>query len=149
MRAAGYTEDTSRGGDEPDTALGKPRVLLAEDDECMRLLLANMLRREGLEVIEASSGVELSEKLETLRRAGDGRVVDLIISDIRMPSVSGLSVLARLRSYDWATPVILITAFGDEATHDEARRLGATAVFDKPFDLHDLRRSALELVGAS
>lgn len=60
-----------------------------------------------------------------------------------MPGKSGLEVLAGLRQSDWSTPVILITAFGDEWTHAEAQRLGATSI-DKPFDLHDLRLLARE-----
>jgi DNA-binding NtrC family response regulator len=63
----------------------------------------------------------------------------LIISDVRMPGVSGLDVLATLRREDWSTPVILMTAFGDLETRAEARRLGAKALFDKPFDVDDLR----------
>lgn len=64
-----------------------------------------------------------------------------------MPWASGLTVLAALRRYDWATPAILITAFGDDETHSEARRLGAAAVFDKPFDMRDLRRAARRVLG--
>ena len=52
------------------------------------------------------------------------------------------TVLAALRETDRTTPVILITAFGDDATHREARELGADAMFDKPFDLEDLRTAA-------
>ena len=59
-----------------------------------------------------------------------------------MPGLGGLDVLAILRCADWNTPVILITAFGDEATHAEGRDLGALAVFDKPFGV-DLLRSAV------
>jgi FixJ family two-component response regulator len=55
-----------------------------------------------------------------------------------MPGLTGLEVLAGLRKRDQSTPVILITAFGDEQTHAEAKRLGATAVIDKPFDTADL-----------
>ena len=60
-----------------------------------------------------------------------------------MPGCSGLDLLACLRHFDWNTPVILITAFGNAETHDQARRLGAFAVFDKPFDLADLETAVL------
>jgi DNA-binding response OmpR family regulator len=56
-----------------------------------------------------------------------------------MPGPSGLEVLARLREEEWATPVLLISAFDDDATHAEARRLGAVGVLHKPFDLDDFR----------
>lgn len=135
-------------GQETSATARSPRVLLAEDDEYMRHLLANALRRDGFEVVEASSGAELVTKLEEFaQQMSGGLAIDLIITDIRMPWVSGLTVLASLQGCDWAPPIILITAFGDEETHMEARRLGAVAVFDKPFDLHDLRKSARHFAG--
>jgi len=126
------------------------RILLAEDDVEMRRLLAATLRRDGYEVIEAADGIELRRLVELhLLDNREHPAVDLVITDIRMPGQSGLRVLAGLRSEDWATPVLLITAFGDEATHAEAKRMGAAAVFDKPFDLDDLRTAVLNLVGPS
>jgi len=118
------------------------RVLLAEDDGEMCRLLADALRLEGYEVTETFDGLELLDLIDALRlEVLDDYLlpVDLIISDIRMPWVSGLEVLRELRQRDRATPVILITAFGDEQTHAEARRLGACAVLDKPFDLDQFR----------
>jgi FixJ family two-component response regulator len=65
-----------------------------------------------------------------------------------MHGVTGLDVLAGLRETDWATPVILLTAFGDAELHAEAHRLGALAVFDKPFDFRDLRKLARTVAGS-
>jgi CheY-like chemotaxis protein len=64
--------------------------------------------------------------------------IDLIISDVNMPGATGIEALARLRRAELTTPVILMTAFGDKRTHDEAGRLGAELVLDKPFALEDL-----------
>lgn len=117
------------------------RVLVAEDDLEMRRLIADALVRDGAEVSEAPSGLAL---FDLLRRMGlDGTLPDLLISDIRMPGLTGLQVLAMMRERGWTMPVILITAFGDEETHNEAAHNGATAVFDKPFDVDDLRMAAL------
>ena len=63
---------------------------------------------------------------------------DAVISDIRMPGVSGLSIVKGLRDCEGFPPVILITAFGSEETHAAAREMGVAAMFDKPFDLEDL-----------
>lgn len=119
------------------------RVLLAEDDREMRALLASALRRDGYEVIEAHSGFNLLEEMGVLLQHGEAAPVDLIISDQRMPGFLGLEILSGLRQAGWSLPFILITGFGDRETHEEARRLGATAVFDKPFDLDELRAAVL------
>jgi DNA-binding NtrC family response regulator len=60
---------------------------------------------------------------------------ELVISDLRMPGITGLSVLGGLRDLELRIPFILITAFGDAGTHALAHQLGATAVLDKPFDM--------------
>ena len=132
----------------PVAALRLPRVLLAEDSDEMRELIAGMLRESGYEVIEARDGIELFEQIEAAVARGGRRnpPISLVISDIRMPGLTGLNVLGILRCGYWRTPVILITAFGDEQTHAEARELGAAATFDKPFDLEDLRRAVRRLV---
>lgn len=115
------------------------RILLAEDDEEMRRMLAEWLRRDGYLVSEARDGVELTERIcEALFREGRA-VPDVLITDLRMPGRDGLDVVSLLRGADSMIPVILITAFGDEETHRRAARLGADAVFDKPVDLDELR----------
>lgn len=120
---------------------------MAEDDALLRQLLANALRADGCEVIEARDGAELARCVDTLvLQPAEGEPVDLIITDLRMPVVSGLEVLGRLRCRDWATPVILITAFGDQPTHVEATRLGAAVILDKPFDVRDLRSAVRRLL---
>jgi DNA-binding response OmpR family regulator len=122
------------------------RVLLAEDDHEMRRLLASTLRREHCDVIEAGNGLQLAELIALERSAENtGPGLDLIISDVRMPGRSGLEVLTVLRRNDKETPVILITAFGEPDTHAEAYRLGALAVFNKPFDIDDLRMMVASL----
>ena len=116
-----------------------PRLLLAEDDFEMRRFLSAALRRDGYEVVEAASGAQLLDSIGPSLAYSSGFDVDLIISDIRMPGLSGLEVLAGLRTYAGAPPIILITAFGDRETHERAEQLGAVAVFDKPFDVDDFR----------
>lgn len=125
------------------------QVLLAEDDADMRRLLAGWLRREGYRVHTVADGGELTRELARhAANAPDAIDVDVVISDIRMPGPSGLDALLALRERDRATPVILITAFGDRSVHDEARRLGAH-VLDKPFAASDLRACMTALIQAS
>lgn len=128
---------------------GRPaRILLAEDDREMRELLAAMLRADGFQVIESSNGYDMLQEIELLLFSGEAAPMDLIVSDERMPGMLGLEALACIREAQWPTPFILITGFGDRDTHMEAHRLGATAVFDKPFDLDDLRWTIAELLSA-
>jgi len=117
------------------------RILVAEDDVEMRSLVASVLRKGGYQVVEAESGPELFDRAGWAAHNGGSQApIDLVISDVRMPGCSGLEALSLLRQLGFAAPVIVVTAFGDAATHAEAARLGAKAVLDKPFDLADLRR---------
>lgn len=124
-----------------------PQVLLAEDDVELRRLLCDVLRKKGYAVTEAKSGDDL---LACLWERSHGEVpFDLIVSDVRMPGLTGLEVLEGLRD-DFEpsigeTPVIFITAFGDAAVHEEARQMRAI-VFDKPFDVDDLCLYAAEVL---
>jgi DNA-binding response OmpR family regulator len=123
----------------PPIACRAPRILVAEDDFEMRRFLSAALRKDGYEVAEVDSGDQLLAQLGSALTYDRPFNCDLIISDIRMPGISGLEVLSGLRTYIGSPPVVLITAFGDEKTHAEAERLGALAVFDKPFELDDIR----------
>jgi DNA-binding response OmpR family regulator len=123
------------------------RVLLAEDDAETRALLAMKLRKEGYDVVELTNGRELLSRIRSSLLGNSGPAPELIITDIRMPGPNGLKVLAGLRQSSWSTPVILMTAFGDAETHAEARRLGAYAVFDKPFDLDEFCAAVIDAAG--
>jgi two-component system, response regulator, stage 0 sporulation protein F len=122
------------------------RVFLAEDDPEMRQMIASALRRDGHFVLEARDGPGL---LLEIGHAYWGDLPDstptVVISDLRMPGRDGLAILRGLRDHEWCPPFILITGFGDRSVHDEAARLGAHAVFDKPFDLDELRAAVMRL----
>lgn len=118
----------------------QPRIALGEDDAEMRRVLVGRLRDNGYEVVEAENGLDLLDALASTARDQGKAEFDLIVSDIRMPEMTGLRFLAELRKHDRTTPVILITAFGDAVTRAEAYRLGAGAVLDKPFELDEFCR---------
>jgi DNA-binding response OmpR family regulator len=116
------------------------RVFLAEDDVEMRRMVAAALRHDGHHVLEADTGEALLiEVTRAFSSPSPKNVVSVVVSDIRMPGRDGLSVLRALRVHEWCPPVIMITGFGDADVHEEACRLGAAAVLDKPFDLAELR----------
>jgi len=121
------------------TFLSPARILLAEDDRELRTLVALALRDAGFEVVEAADGNTLLECLaHAVRPDGSVENFDLILSDIRMPNFTALDVMLGARGFIGRTPFVLITAFGDPATHERALGLGATAVLDKPIRLDKL-----------
>jgi len=119
-------------------------ILLAEDHAEMRHYLYAELRADGHHVSTTGDGNEMMHALTSLSELPIA-MPDAIIMDVRMPGCSGLQILAALRAARWTTPVILITAFGETKLHEEAARLGAAAVFDKPFDVDDLKTALRNL----
>lgn len=120
--------------DEP--APGARWILVAEDDDEFREVIAEALRREGYRVREVADGVRLREV--TLSSCARGAPPATIISDIRMPGLNGPDALLAIRQWGLTMPVIMITAFADDATLTSADRFGATAILDKPFDVDEL-----------
>jgi DNA-binding response OmpR family regulator len=114
-----------------------PRILLAEDDRELRELLAFCLYRAGYSVTSCDNGLELLELLG-LSVGPNAEHFDLVLTDLRMPALTGLEVLEAFHDLPVRPPFVCMTAFGDEATHALAAKLGATMTIDKPFDLDHL-----------
>jgi CheY-like chemotaxis protein len=124
-------------------------IAVAEDDDDMRDIVVGALQRDGHRVIELSNGVQLLLQLaHQYRRYEPHPRIDLIVSDVRMPAMTGLEILRGLRSGRCPTPVILMTAFGDAETRAEAESLGAV-MLDKPLSLADLRREVYRLLAGA
>jgi CheY-like chemotaxis protein len=122
-----------------DAQLLCPLIYLIEDDPDLRAALAASLRDAGYAVREASDGSQAIGKWSTVQtRVGDLIDVDLIITDQRMPGASGLEVLTDLRRRDWATQVVIISAFVDDELRRAAYKLGAAAVLSKPLRIDEL-----------
>jgi two-component system, NtrC family, response regulator PilR len=116
------------------------RVLVVDDERSMRELLSIVLRREGYEVTLAENGGAAIHQLESGR-------FDLLISDVKMPDMSGVEVLRAAKRIDQDILGIMITAFASADTAIEAMRLGAHDYLSKPFDVDELKikvRHALE-----
>jgi len=126
----------------PQPALGRSgyRVLLIEDDEAMRRMIAATLRRDGHAVIEAADGDEAFDWLGAGIVDGNAAYVpDLVVSDIRLPYFDGLEILECLQVATRRIPVILMTGFPDGHTAARAHELGAECLLEKPFELGELR----------
>ncbi|HYM22794.1 MAG TPA: sigma-54 dependent transcriptional regulator [Vicinamibacterales bacterium] len=116
-----------------------PRILVVDDERSMRELLAIVLKREGYDVLLAENGkmaVDLIEK----------EPIDLLISDIKMPDLSGVDVLRAAKKVDQDILGIMITAFASTDTAVEAMRLGACDYLSKPFDIDLLKMKVREKI---
>ncbi|MBU0743702.1 sigma-54 dependent transcriptional regulator [bacterium] len=109
------------------------RILIVDDEAAIRQSLAESLADEGFDTDSAETGEEALAKLNT-------GTYDLVVTDLKMPNVSGLELLQALRHQDRQTPVIMMTAYGDVDTAVESMRLGAYDFIQKPFKLSDMRR---------
>ena len=114
-------------------ASGAPRVLIVDDERSMRELLSIVLKRDGLEVLVAADGRAALDVLQRER-------IDVLITDIRMPEMSGVDVLREAKRIDPGIISILMTAFASTDTAVEALRLGAADYVHKsPNAANDLR----------
>jgi two-component system response regulator PilR (NtrC family) len=123
----------------PTTERRRPRILVADDERSMRELLAIVLRREGYDVLLAENGREAIALIEK-------EPIDLLISDIKMPDVSGVDVLRAAKRVDQDILGIMITAFASTETAVEAMRLGACDYLSKPFDIDLLKMKVREKI---
>ncbi len=123
------------------------RVLLAEDDKWKRCLLAAALTYDGHVVVEVENAVEALEYLAdtALRKA---TMPDVVVSEVRLPVLTGVELLARVRRSVWAVPVILIDASSDPEVLTRAQRLGVAAMLTKPIDVDDLRAAVSRVVAS-
>jgi CheY-like chemotaxis protein len=123
------------------------RILLAEDDEQFRLLLTEVLANADYDVVPCHDGLDLLDKIVTFTSVDEPTGFDLIISDLRMPGIDGLSLVEALQPWEEVqfVPVVLITAFGNPTLHREAEALGIT-VLDKPFEIDALLAKVRELL---
>jgi len=121
-------------------AKSSPRILIVDDDAGQRSLLNSFLKSQGFETVTADSG---ERALETLR----GGPFDLMISDVRMPGISGLETLRRAREMHATLPVLLVTAYTDIRDAVGAMRDGAVNYLAKPIDLDELLVTIQKVTG--
>ena len=107
------------------------RILIAEDERVLRESLAELLAEEGYEVLQAANGREVQQLILS-------EPVDLVLTDIRMPEMDGMTLLGYLKQAMAETPVILITAYGTVQSAVAAMRAGAYDYLLKPIQFEDL-----------
>lgn len=112
--------------------LNKGKILIVEDEKSMREVLRILLEGEGYEVTPAADSVE---GMNLLNRD----IYDMVITDIKMPKISGLEILKKVHETAPDTLVIMITAFGTIESAIEAMHLGAYDYIHKPFKIDEIR----------
>jgi CheY-like chemotaxis protein len=121
----------------------KPLVALAEDDEELRQALSEALEQAGYMVLALEDGFELADYLDF---ATQRRPPSLVLTDVRMPGLSGLEAVERARARGLTCPVVVMTSWPDDRVNAHAAALGNTRVIPKPVDL-DVLLSSLGLPG--
>ncbi|HEU4678562.1 MAG TPA: response regulator [Terrimicrobiaceae bacterium] len=117
----------------------RPGILIVDDEPYVRLTYRTALETEGLDVWEASDGL-------AALKAMSERQFDLAILDMRMPEVSGLELLERMRRQRIQTPVVIVTAYGDIPHAVRAMKLGAIDFLEKPLTPDTLRAMVTEIL---
>lgn len=122
--------------------MDSPRILVIEDDEAHRRLLAKALEPDGFAVETAASG---EEGLERLRASA----FSVVLCDLAMPGMGGLRTLKAIKAAFPALPVIIITGQATVDTAVEAMQSGASEYLRKPFDLRALVAAIRKATGLS
>ena len=110
----------------------KPRILVVDDEESIRMMLRAVLEEEGYEIIEAADGPEAVKAVEQ-------NPLDLILLDIRMTTMDGIETLTEIRKISPFVPVLMMTAYATVKTAVEALKAGAFEYLAKPLDIEELK----------
>jgi DNA-binding NtrC family response regulator len=122
----------------------RERVLIAEDNDAMRDLLQEVLEDAGYETLVAANGRQSLAHIEK-----ESEVIDLVITDVRMPEMTGEELLVSVRELRAETPVIVITAFGSVEQAVDMVKAGAYQYMTKPFENRDILRLVEEALERS
>jgi chemosensory pili system protein ChpA (sensor histidine kinase/response regulator) len=114
-----------------DRNASRTQILLVEDDEAVRIMLLELLRREGYTVLSAEDGLEASALLSEV-------TPELVITDFNMPRMDGWELALYLRRHLPLTPVLLVTGEPDGLARAHHSGSPFHAVLGKPFQLHSL-----------
>jgi two-component system chemotaxis response regulator CheY len=126
--------------------MGPVRVLIVDDSSVMRKIVERALRQAGIEQLEVREAASGTDALAVLATAE----VDLILSDINMPSMDGLELLRQLRVRKLASgvPVVMITSESSEQHVMQAIEAGAKGFLRKPFTVDEVKERVLRLLVA-
>jgi len=110
----------------------KGKILVVDDEIKMRRVLQMILQKEGYEIVTSKDGREALQKVEEEN-------FDLVLTDMKMPGLSGIDLLKKIRESDKEIPVIMITAYGTVETAVKAMKEGAYDYLLKPFEKDEMK----------
>jgi two-component system chemotaxis response regulator CheY len=116
------------------------KILIVDDAEFLRVRISKMLTADGFEVVEADNGLKAIEAYKTNKP-------DMVLMDITMPEMDGLTALKELRKIDPAAKVVMLTALGQESVVLEAVKSGAKDFVVKPFERDRVLSAINKLLG--
>ncbi|MGA1862384.1 response regulator [Deferribacter thermophilus] len=118
------------------------KILVVDDEEHTRLGYAEVLRLDGYEVDIAETGLEGLEKAKKTK-------FDVIVTDLRMPQMDGLTFIEKLREFDSDARVVIITAFGTYKSYQKSKQLGVITYLNKPVRAKDLKDAVSDVLNIS
>lgn len=119
--------------------MASERILIVDDEEGMRRLLGRVLTREGYETVAVGSGAEAVRQVAAER-------FDLVVTDIKMPEMDGLQLLAELKAFEPSLPIIVMTAYGTIENAVQALRSGAYDYLVKPFENDEIKLTVAKVL---
>jgi excisionase family DNA binding protein len=134
------TSRPGRGATGERVGADRPRILVVDDEESVRDLLAKTLTMADYDVDTAGDGPSALDRLRAVE-------YDLLITDLKMPGMDGLSVIREARRQAPDLPVIVITGYSTEASAIEAINLGVAGYLTKPFRLPRILAAAARALG--
>jgi len=116
-----------------------PHILIVDDEEQNLELAKIILHKEGYTLHFAHNGKEALQVLQT-------NPIDVMVLDLFMPEMDGFETLSQLRNSSHTLPVIVVTAYTDDQSHQKALALGANDVITKPYDIIELKQHVKKLL---
>ncbi|AQQ54295.1 response regulator [Planococcus lenghuensis] len=114
-------------------------ILIVDDQPGIRLLLAEVFKKEGYHTVLASNGIEALRKT-------DETAPDAVLLDMKIPGMNGIEILKRLKAEKPDLPIMMMTAYGELDLIEESVSLGAVRYFTKPFDIFEVRDAVIQLL---
>lgn len=115
------------------------KILIVDDQQGIRLLLNEIFKKEGYETYLAANGLEAVHFIENT-------VMDCMLLDMKIPGMNGIEILQRVQELGQKMPIIMMTAYGEVKLVEQAKSLGATHYFTKPFDIFEMKNTVNNLL---